>query len=169
MEIDAERMMVKAFDDNNPDMAVKALSHGLDPRTYINSYQTSLNCAVRYRHEKIVRLLIPYSDCNQLSRNGSATAPTLAAYNGLTNILRHLLPHTDLTLRDRDGNVEDNAKKWNRVACLDLIQLWKSLIRNKPQTHTIIKMCLQWHEISLPTDFYEEVVEYWLIVSLDKK
>jgi len=166
MEIDAGRMMVKAIDDNNPDMAFKALSHGLDPRTYINPYHTSLIYAVRHRCEKIARLLIPYSDCNQLSRNGIATAPTYAAYNGLTNILKLLLPHTDLTLRDWVGNIEDNAKIHNGVACLSVIRSWKSLIHNGPKTHMTAKLCLQWHEISMPADFYEEVVENWLIVSL---
>ena len=168
MKIDAGRMMVKAIENDDLDMAVKALSHGLDPRTYINnSYHTALIRAVRHRCEKIAQHLILYSDCNQQSYYGT-TALICASYHGYTDILKLLLPHTDLTLRDRDGDIEDYAKLYRRTISLGLIQLWKSLIRNGPKTHMIIKMCLQWHEISMPTDFYEETVKYWLIVSLDK-
>jgi len=172
MEIDARMMMYRAIHDDDLGMAFKALSHGLDPRTYIDpySYYTALIYAVNYKREKIVRLLIPYSDCNLRNNCTTATAPLWAAHLGYTDILKLLLPHTDLTLRDWHGNIEDNANKiYGKSICVSLIQLWKSLIHDKPQTHMTTKLCLQWHEISMPADFYEEVAENWLIVSLDKK
>ena len=171
MEIDARKMMIKAIGNDNLDMAVKALLNGFDPLTYINLYQIEIALinAVAYRREKIVRLLIPYSDCNQRSYGVDTTAPTYATRRGYTDILKFILPHTDLTLRDKDGDIEDNTKIYGHKTCLDLIHMWKSLIRNRPKTQTVVKMCLQWHEISMPTDFYEEVVKNWLIVSLDKK